>query len=130
MTVGKRPYLFAVVLEVNKEDKGLARVRIKDAIARNFEAWVEVGDGICLVKNLEERIDVETAEGAIRGEGGCGVPNVEVVIVCPYIRLDTGASGVDGGEKRFFAPVVIMGMTCNRIDVGRDVGGPVAQVVR
>ena len=60
LSVSKRPYLFAVVLEVDKEDKGLARVRIEDAIPGNFEAGMEVRYWVCLVKDFEKGIDVET----------------------------------------------------------------------
>lgn len=55
--------------------------------------------------------------------------NEEVVIVQPDICLDTGAAGVEGGEERLLAPVIIVGMASDRTDVCRYVGGPVAQVV-
>lgn len=61
MAVGKRPYFFAVVLEVDEEDKGLARVGIENAVAWYFQAWMKGGYWIRFVQNLDEGIDIEAS---------------------------------------------------------------------
>ena len=54
------------------------------------------------------------------------MPNEEVILEGPYIRLDTGAASMYSREERLFAPIVIVRMTRNGVDVSRDVGWPVA----
>lgn len=58
------------------------------------------------------------------------MPNKKIILERPHVRFDASTASVDGREERLFAPVVVMRMTRNSVDVGRDVGGPVAQVFR
>ena len=58
------------------------------------------------------------------------MPNKKIILECPDVRFNASTTSADGREERFFAPVVIVRMTRNSVDVGRDVGWPVAQVFR
>ena len=66
LRVGVGPDIFAIVFKVDEEYKGLTGFGVKDSVAREFGRGMKCRDGVCLVEDLQQRVDVEAAEGAGR----------------------------------------------------------------
>lgn len=84
----------AVGFEVYEEDEGLGGVFVEDAVAGEGAVF-EGGCGVLFVEDLDEGVDVEVAEGAVLGERGGAVADVELIVDEPNVCFDTCAAEVN-----------------------------------
>lgn len=109
----------AAGFEVYEQHEGLGGVFVENAMAGRF---AEFGFRVHFVEEIYQRVDVEVSEGAVCGQGGGVVADVELFVEEPDVCFDTGAAPVDGVEERDAAPVVVVRVAGNGDDVSCCVG--------
>ena len=117
--------LFPVRLEIYQQHQRARGVGVEDAIPGRVEEGVEVGDRVLFLQDVQQGVDVQRSKRPIRRQRRHGMSDVEFVLEQPDVRLHARAADSDRRVQGLFAPVVVVGMTCHRPDVGGEVSGPV-----
>lgn len=104
----KWPKTNAISLEIDEEDQGPGRLGVENAVSRSIEGRMEGGLGVLFVEDLEQRVDVEIAQGSLGRERRRGMAYEEIVVEEPDVSLDSCAACIESGKERFFPPVVIV----------------------
>lgn len=77
--------------------------------------------GIHGVDEIEERVDVEVAKGAVWCEGAVGVANIEFwifgIVREPDVCFDAFTTVVKRFVERYATPVIVVGMALERPDI-------------
>lgn len=96
----------AVRLDVDEEVERLARGGVVDAVLGGA-----VDEGAVWVLALQDRqdgLDVEAVQGALVGQGGLIVADVEGAVVEPDVGLDADCAYFQGRVEGYLSPVVIV----------------------
>ena len=114
----------AVGFEVDEEDHGLLGCGIENASPVGGGAVEEGGYRVLPFEDFDKGIDVEAAEGAVLGQAGFVMADVEFVVVVeePDVGFDAYAARFDGIEERDQPPVVVVGMAGYGENVASEVG--------
>ena len=97
---------------------------------RGGASRLELGDGVLLLQNVEERVNVQVGESAVGREGVGVVAYIEFLVEEPHISLNADTAGMDGFVERDFAPVVVVRMAGDGFDVAGEISGPVREALR
>ena len=103
-------------------------IHVEDPLRRTVALRVEVGDGVLLLENAQQRVDVQVAQSSLGRQRRHGMADVEVIFDEPHIGLHAGTTSLQGREQRHGAPVVIVRVASHGDDISGDVRWPMQDV--